>query len=149
MSPPAHASCRCLGPGERSSVTSEPSSLIVVGGYFFIHFPWVAGHVVTSEPSHARRWGPVPQDALWLRSPSSREAGSGCHGTCGGPGALRAGRWGLVPRGGAGAFPCREAGSRVAGHVATPEPSRTGRLGPVLQDTRQCIVACPASHHSF
>jgi hypothetical protein len=40
MSPFARASCRCLSPGERSSVMSEPSSLTIVAEYFSIHFPW-------------------------------------------------------------------------------------------------------------
>jgi hypothetical protein len=51
--------------------------------------------------------------------------------------------------GGLRVLPRREAGSRAAGCVATPEPSRTGRLGPVLRDTRRCVVARPTSRRSL
>jgi hypothetical protein len=110
MSPLARASCRCLGPCERSSVTHDPSNLTIVAEYFFIRLPWVVGHVVALEPSHVGRRGPEPR-----------------------------------AHGGSGALPRREAGSEAVGCMATPEPSRTGRLGPVPWDTRQCIVARPAS----
>jgi hypothetical protein len=75
MSLPAYASCRHLGLGECSSLTSEPSSLTVVAEYFFIHFPWVAGHAAAPEPF--KQGGGV----RW-------------HGTRDGPLALRAGRRG-------------------------------------------------------
>jgi hypothetical protein len=90
--------------------------------------------------------------------PLALGGGVRCHGTCGGSGALRAGKRGPVPRGawrprsppaqggevqshgtrgGPGALPRREAGSGAAGRVAVPEPSRTGRRDPELQDAWQ------------
>jgi hypothetical protein len=95
MSPPAQASCNCLGPGECSLVMREPSSLTVVAEYFFIHLPWAVGYATAPEPSTqgggvwhrgthggseallVERWGPEPRDVWQLRSPLSREAGSG------------------------------------------------------------------------
>jgi hypothetical protein len=73
------------------------------------------------------RWG----RRLW--SPLAQGGGVRSRGTCGGLEALLR----------------REAGSGAAGCMATPEPSRTGRLGPMLWGTRQCIVARPASHRSL
>jgi hypothetical protein len=52
-------------------------------------------------------------------------------------------------RGGSGALPRWEVGSGVIGCTATPEPSSTWRLGPVLRDTRWCVTACPASYRSL
>jgi hypothetical protein len=141
----ARTSCRCLGPGKHPSVTSEPSSLTVVAGYLFLYFSWVAEHAAAPEPSR-------------IAPPLALGGGVRCHGTCGGSGALRAGKRGPVPRGawrprsppaqggevqshgtrgGPRALPRREAGSGAAGRVAVPEPSRTGRRDPELQDAWQ------------
>jgi hypothetical protein len=66
---PAYASCWCLSPCERFSVTREPYNLTIVAEYFFIHLPLVVGHMAVLEPSRA-----------------GGEAWS--HGTCGDPIAL-------------------------------------------------------------
>jgi hypothetical protein len=81
---------------------------------------WVAGHTASLEPFEPRST-PVQGCGVWS------------HWTCGGPRAL----------------PRSEAGFGVTGCMTTPELSRTGRLGLVLWDTRQCIFACPVSRHSF
>jgi hypothetical protein len=129
MSPPARASCNCLGPGECSSVMREPSSLTVVAEYFFIHLPWAVGYATAPEPSTqgggvwhrgthggseallVERWGPEPRDVWQLRSPLSREAGSGA--------ALR-------PQ----SCLAQGVGSRAARCMAIPEPSHTPCFSP-------------------
>jgi hypothetical protein len=98
MSPPACMSNRCLSLGERSSVTHEPSSLTVVVEYFFIRSPWVAGNVVALVPSQAGCLDLVSRDAWHLRSPPSREAGSGATGHMAASEPSHAGRRGLGPR---------------------------------------------------
>jgi hypothetical protein len=70
MSPPARASCRCLGPCERSSVTHVHCNLMVVAEYLFICLPRVVGHVMALEPSRIRGWGPEPWDTLVAPEPS-------------------------------------------------------------------------------
>jgi hypothetical protein len=78
-------------------------------------------HVVVSEPSRTGRRGPEPWDTWQRRSPPEQ-----------------GGRvWSCGTRGNAGALPSRDAGSRAAGHVAMPDPSRAGRRGPELRGTWQ------------
>jgi hypothetical protein len=71
-------------------------------------------HVVVSEPSRTGRRGPEPWDT-WQRQSPPEQGGR---------------VWSCGTRGNAGALPSRDAGSRAAGHVAMPDPSRAGRRGP-------------------
>jgi hypothetical protein len=69
-----------------------------------------AGHVVALEPSPAGRWGPELLDTWRHQSPPQRGGRVQSCWICGGTNALLSG----------------EAGSRAAGHMATPKPSSAG-----------------------
>jgi hypothetical protein len=92
-----------------------------------------AGHPVTSEPSRVGRWDLGPRGVWQLRSPPEYWGGVRNHGRVAAP----------------DPFQAKRRVSGVTGHVAAPEPSRTGQPGPMPWDTRQSVDAHPASYLSL
>jgi hypothetical protein len=112
------------------------------------------GYVVAPESSQVGRQDPEPWDLWQCRSPPKQGGRIQSHGTQGGTRAIPSREAGPQPRdtwqhrsppAGQGSEPWDtwkrqsppnwEAGSRDAGHMATPEPSRVERWNPEPLDT--------------
>jgi hypothetical protein len=88
------------------------------------------GHMAVPEPTSPRRRGPELRD-MWQRQSSPQHRGKiRGRGTCGS----------------VGAHLSMEERSRAMGHMAAPEPTSTGRCGPKLPLTYQCVDARPAPY---